>query len=80
MVFGGVGEAGAGLVEAALAGGERHAHGRRDRQLLLVLARQALRRLLLVALHEAREHADEGGLARAVLPQHHHDLRICEPA
>mmetsp|Transcript_16711 Transcript_16711/g.24544 ORF Transcript_16711/g.24544 Transcript_16711/m.24544 type:complete len:414 (-) Transcript_16711:112-1353(-) len=39
---------------------------------------RVLRRLLLVALQQTSHHANEGGLARAVLSEHHDDLGVGE--
>mmetsp|Transcript_42404 Transcript_42404/g.99326 ORF Transcript_42404/g.99326 Transcript_42404/m.99326 type:complete len:433 (-) Transcript_42404:835-2133(-) len=44
-----------------------------------VEARQ-LRLVVAVGVHHPSKHPDERGLARAVLPEHHEDLRTCEGA
>jgi len=48
--------------------------------LLLELLDHAVALLLVVREQQPREHLDEGGLARAVLPEHHNDLRVLELA
>jgi len=35
---------------------------------------------IIIRLQQARQHANEGGLAGPVLAQHHDDLAVCELA